>query len=549
MSLSLKPSHRVPASEGPVLLVIMDGVGVGAGDEADAVAQARTPILDRLHHIGVYRTIRAHGISVGLPSDEDMGNSEVGHNAMGAGRIIEQGARLVNAAIESEAIFEGETWRRIAERCGKGGALHLIGLLSDGNVHSHEKHLFALIRRADADGFADVCVHALLDGRDVPETSALEYVDRLEALLAEITAKGGRRYVIASGGGRMKTTMDRYENDWGMVERGWNAQVHGEGRLFASAREAIETFRREEPGIIDQYLPSFVVGTDGKPLAPMKDGDSVIFFNYRGDRAMEVSRAFDGGAEFDKFDRGRVPDLFFAGMTQYDADFGIPRRFLVTPPAIERTMGEYLAAAHVTQFAMSETQKYGHVTYFWNGNRSGMFDPAYETYTEVPSDDVPFDQRPWMKAAEVTDRLLEALGSGEHRFLRVNFANGDMVGHTGKLEPTVIAVETVDMCLGRILEVAERTKAALVVTADHGNADDMAERDKSGKPRRHPDGSLVARTSHSLNPVGFWVYRADGRPVAFREDMPDAGLANVAATLFELLGFEPPEGYLPSILA
>jgi 2,3-bisphosphoglycerate-independent phosphoglycerate mutase len=527
----------------------MDGIGAGAGDEADAVAAARTPTLDRLHRIGVYRTIRAHGTAVGLPSDEDMGNSEVGHNAMGAGRIIEQGARLVNAAIETGAIFEGETWKQIAARCGKGGALHLIGLLSDGNVHSHEQHLFALLRRADADGFADVCVHALLDGRDVPETSALDYVDRLEALLAAINAKGGRRYCIASGGGRMKTTMDRYENDWGMVERGWNAQVHGEGRLFASAHEAVETFRREEPGIIDQYLPSFVVGAGGKPVAPMKDGDSVIFFNYRGDRAMEVSRAFDGGPEFDRFDRGRIPDLFYAGMTQYDADFQVPRHFLVSPPAIDRTMGEYLAEAHVPQFAMSETQKYGHVTYFWNGNRSGMFDAAYETYTEVPSDDVPFDQRPWMKAAEVTDRLLEALASGRHRFLRVNFANGDMVGHTGKFEPTVIAVEAVDMCLGRILDVVERTKATLVVTADHGNADDMAERDKIGKPKRHEDGSLVARTSHSLNPVGFWIYRADSGPVEFRSDLPDAGLANVAATLLELLGFAPPQGYLPSMLA
>ena len=549
MSLSLTPSKRVPPSAGPVLLVIMDGVGVGTGDAADAVALARTPTLDRLHRLGAYRTIRAHGTSVGLPSDEDMGNSEVGHNAMGAGRIIEQGARLVNRAIESGAIFEGEAWKRIAARCAKGGALHLIGLLSDGNVHSHESHLVALIHRAHAEGFERVCVHALLDGRDVPETSALEYVDRLEALLSGINAKGNRRYCIASGGGRMKTTMDRYENDWGMVERGWKAQVHGEGRLFASAREAIQTFRQEEPGIIDQYLPGVVVGAQGRPVAPMADGGSVICFHFRGDRAREVSRAFDGGPDFDKFDRGRVPDLFYAGMTQYDADFKIPRQFLVSPPAIDRTMSEYLACMGVPQYALSETQKYGHVTYFWNGNRGGMFDPALETYEEVRSDDVPFDQRPWMKAAEITDRLLAALESGKHRFLRINFPNGDMVGHTGKFEPTVIAVEAVDLCLGRILDAVERMKVSLVVTADHGNADDMAERDKSGKPRKREDGSLVARTSHSLNPVGFWIYRADGAAVSLRGDLPEAGLANIASTLFELLGFAPPEGYLPSMLA
>jgi len=549
MSLNLQRSDRIRPSEGPVLIVVMDGVGVGSGDDADAVALARTPTIDHLTATVPHRTIRAHGTAVGLPSDDDMGNSEVGHNALGAGRVFAQGALRANDAIADESIFEGETWKTIFGRCADhGGALHLIGLLSDGNVHSHEDHLHALVRRADREGFATVYVHALIDGRDVPETSAPVYLDRLEKILAPLDAQDGRRYRIASGGGRMKTTMDRYENDWGMVERGWNAQVHGQGRRFASALKAVETFRAEEPGIIDQYLPTFVVEENGDAVGPMRDGDAVVLFNFRGDRAMEVSRAFDEGDEFDKFDRGPRPEVFFVGMTQYDSDFGIPKHYLVTPPTIDRTMGEYLAAMGVSQFALSETQKYGHVTYFWNGNRSGKFDEALETYREIPSDDVPFDQRPWMKAADITDEIIAALESGKHRFLRINFPNGDMVGHTGKMFPTIIAVEAVDMCVGRILPVLERVKGTLVLTADHGNADDMGERDKSGALQRTESGGLVNRTSHSLNPVGVWVYRADGHPVALRDDLPEAGLANLAATLLELLGFAPPEDYLSSLL-
>jgi len=550
LKLELKRSDRVRPAKGPLLIVVMDGIGVGRGDEGDAVAAARTPTLERLRERGAYRTIRAHGTAVGLPSDDDMGNSEVGHNAIGAGRVFAQGALRAKEAIEDGSIYRGEVWGAIRERCaGQNGALHLIGLLSDGNVHSHERQLHGLIREADAEGFPTVYVHVLLDGRDVPETSALTYVDRLEEVLKPIDAKPGRRYRIASGGGRMTTTMDRYENDWGMVERGWNAQVHGEGRTFGSAREAVETFRQEDPGIIDQYLPSFVVAEDDKPVGPMTDGDAVVFFNFRGDRALEVSRAFDGGPEFDKFDRGRVPDVYYAGITLYDGEYGIPRHYLVSPPHIDRTIGEYLASAGVAQFAMAEAQKFGHVTYFWNGNRGGKFDDALETYREVASDPVPFDQRPWMKAAEVTDQTIQALTSGKYRFLRINYANGDMVGHTGKFEPTVIAVESVDLCLSRLAPVVEKLQGTLIVTADHGNADDMVERDKTGKPKRRADGAPENRTSHSLNPVGFWVVRFDGEPVALRNDLPEAGLANIAATLLELLGFAPPEGYLPSMLA
>ncbi len=549
MELTLRRSNRIEPSRGPLLLVVLDGIGLGARDEWDAVALARTPALDGLMATAPWRRLKAHGTAVGLPSDADMGNSEVGHNALGAGRIVDQGAKLVSRAVADGSIFRSEVWRKIAARCGAGGALHLIGLLSDGNVHSHESHLHALIARASEEGFPRVFVHTLLDGRDVPQTSALIYVDRLEERLRRVDGRDGRRYAIASGGGRMVTTMDRYEADWSIVARGYAAHVHGVGRPFATATDAIETFRAEQPGISDQFLPPFVVVEGEQPVGRVRDGDAVVFFNFRGDRAIEISRAFDEGDGFDKFDRGLRPEVLYAGMTLYDGDLGIPRCYLVEPPAIDRTMGEYLASTGVTQFALSETQKYGHVTYFWNGNRGGMFDPRSETYVEIPSDRVPFEQRPWMKAAEITDATLEALGSGRHRFCRINLANGDMVGHSGQLGPTIVAVESVDLCLARLARGIEKVDGTLVVLADHGNADDMVERDGKGRPLSDEQGRPKCRTSHSLNPVPFVVWRPTGPPLALREDMPEAGLGNVAATVLELLGFEPPAGYLPSLLA
>ena len=546
--LKLEASARVPACSGPLVLVVMDGVGVGPGDEGDAVCQARTPVLDRLKAAASFRTLRAHGTAVGLPSDADMGNSEVGHNALGAGRVFDQGAVLVNDAIASGALFESAAWRTVVERCAAGGALHFIGLLSDGNVHSHQDHLHAMLEAASASGFARVFVHPLLDGRDVSETSAPLYVARLEGLLAKLDGDG-KRYAIASGGGRMITTMDRYEADWSIVERGWNAHVHGDARRFDSAAAAIEAFRAETPGITDQNLPPFVVAQDGAPVGAMKDGDSVVFFNFRGDRALQISRAFEDGDEFAEFDRGARPDVFYAGMMLYDGDYGVPKSYLVPPPVIERTMGEYLAAMEVTQYAISETQKYGHVTYFWNGNRSGKFHDTLETYVEITSDRVSFDERPWMKAAEITDATIEAIGSGSHRFIRLNYANGDMVGHTGHLDATVVAVETVDLCMGRLLAAARAAGATVIVTADHGNADEMYERGKDGLPKIKADGSKKAKTSHTLAPVPFYLWRAEGAQLALRDDLETAGLANIAGTVLELLGFAPPADYEPSLLA
>jgi 2,3-bisphosphoglycerate-independent phosphoglycerate mutase len=545
--LALTKHPGFPGVKGPVVVAVMDGVGVGAHDEADAVHLARTPTMDWLRANAPYRTLRAHGTAVGLPSDDDMGNSEVGHNALGAGRVFDQGAKLVNAAIESGRLFAGEAWLEAVARVkASGQPLHFIGLLSDGNVHSHEQHLFALLRRAAKEGVAVLRVHALLDGRDVPETSALTYVERLEAVLAELRAAGCDAKV-ASGGGRMKVTMDRYEADWAMVERGWKLHVRGEGRAFASLREAVEALRAETPGVIDQNLPGFVIAEGGAPVGPIRDGAAVVFFNFRGDRAIELTRAFEEAA-FSKFDRGPKPDVFYAGMMQYDGDLKLPTRFLVAPPEIDRTLSAHLSAAGVTQLAISETQKFGHVTYFWNGNRSGAL-PG-ETWVEVPSDTLPFEERPWMKAAEITDRLIAELQTGKHRHARLNWANGDMVGHTGVRESTIVAVEAVDLQLGRLLPVIKALDGALLVLADHGNADEMYERDKkSGKVQVDASGKPKAKTSHTLNPVPCFLYAPSAPALRFAEGLPNAGLGNVAATVLHLLGYAAPGDYLPSLLA
>jgi 2,3-bisphosphoglycerate-independent phosphoglycerate mutase len=524
----------------------MDGVGRGAGDEADAVAIAATPTLDRLWVPGVRAELRAHGKAVGLPSDDDMGNSEVGHNALGAGKVYAQGALLVGRAIESGALFRGQVWQDVVARGTRGGALHFLGLLSDGNVHSHVSHLEALLAAAARAGCKKLYVHALLDGRDVPPTSALEYVDRIERYLANLRSSSGVDARIASGGGRMTITMDRYEADWTMVERGWHTHVLADAPRFPSAAAAVEAARAERPGIIDQDLPPFVV----TPPVPIVDGDAVVMFNFRGDRAIEISRAFDD-PELATFDRVRRPDVLYAGMMEYDGDLHIPRHYLVSPPEIDHPMGELLAENHVSQLAISETQKYGHVTYFWNGNRSGMFDSGTETYIEIPSDRVPFDQRPWMKAAEITDSLSTELRTGKHRFARVNYANGDMVGHTGAFDATVVAVEAVDLQLARLLRVIDELQGILVITADHGNADEMFQRDKNGKIMRDKkSGQPVAKTSHTLNAVPFLIHDP-ARSDRYELDparLATAGIANVTATCLELLGFVPPDDLEPSLL-
>ncbi len=522
---------------GPVLTAIMDGVGIGPPDISNGVYLAYMPVLGTLLKAPVCTRLKAHGTAVGLPSDDDMGNSEVGHNAFGAGRVFSQGAKLVDEAIESGEIFEGLAWNAVRERAGRGGTLHLIGLVSDGNVHSHIKQLYALLERCAADGLKRVRVHGLLDGRDVGQKSALDYFEPLEKKLADLSTDG-RDYRIASGGGRMVTTMDRYGADWSVVENGWKAHVLGQARGFSSAVEAIRTYYDEDPDITDQYMPSFVVEENSRPVGTIEDGDAVVFFNFRGDRAIEISRAFEK-PDFSQFDRQRVPDIFYAGMMEYDGDAHIPKNYLVEPPAIDQTLGNYLCAAGVTSFAVSETQKFGHVTYFWNGNNSGYIDEDLEKYVEIPSDKIAFDLRPWMKAAEITDAVIDAVYSGKYKFIRLNYANGDMVGHTGIPAAIRIALETVDMCLDRLLRAVKKARGVAVVTADHGNADCMWT-EKNG--RRQP------MVSHTKNPVPFIVRDYSGANRFSLAPVDHPGLSNVAATLCNLLGYRAPQQFEPSLV-
>lgn len=550
MMTPLKPLKDYPKPVGPVVLVIMDGVGLSPHPDGDMVQRATKPHLDWLKANVPHTQLKAHGKAVGMPSDSDMGNSEVGHNAIGCGRVFAQGARLVAEAIASGRLFEGNVWRELIDNCrANDTVLHFIGLLSDGNVHTHIDHLLAMLREAKRAGVRRARVHTLLDGRDVPPTSALVYIDRLEAVLAELNQDGTVDYAIASGGGRLHITMDRYQADWPMVERGWNVHVRGRGPEFASAREAVLAHRAARPGVIDQDLPAFVILRNGKPVGPITDGDSVILFNFRGDRAMELTRAFTEEA-FDKFDRSPRPRVLFAGMMQYDGDLGIPEKFLVHPPAIDRTIGEYLAATGLRQFAISETQKYGHVTYFFNGNRTEKFNEELEDYKEIPSDRVPFEQRPWMKAAEITDETIRAIESGKYRFIRLNYPNGDMVGHTGDLLAVEISVEAVDLGVGRLMEAIRKAKGILVVSADHGNADDMYERsEKTGKVAMDPDsGKPKLKTAHSLNPVPCYIYDPSGTRAIRIASHQGLGISSLAATCITLLGYEPPEGYDPSIV-
>ncbi len=539
MSYLLNPHPKFKKYAGPVVLVIMDGVGIGNQDAADAVFLAKTPTLDRLQTESLYTQLKAHGTAVGMPSDADMGNSEVGHNALGAGRVFDQGASLVANAIQTGELFTGSTWNTLINNVkAKKSTLHLIGLLSDGNVHAHVDHVVAMANQAEKDGIHKLRLHILTDGRDVAERSALKYIEIVENTLNAINA-GGKDFRIASGGGRMITTMDRYNADWSIVERGWNTHVLGEARQFASAPEAISTMYQENPKVNDQYLEPFVIAENGQPIGTIQDDDSVIFFNFRGDRAIELTIAFQA-ENFTHFDRKRVPKVVYAGMMQYDGDLQLPKLFLVNPPAIDGAVSQYLCASGIRAFAISETQKYGHVTYFWNGNKSGYINPDLETYVEITSDRIPFEQRPEMKAYEITEKTVELLNSGHFDFGRINYPNGDMVGHSGVLDAAIKSVEVTDECVDKIVKTVLALDGVCVILADHGNADEMFTIDKNGVK--------TPKTSHTLNPVPCYIIDAHHQRSMKLATLDTPGLANIAATLCNLMGFEAPQDYSPSLI-
>ncbi len=557
---ALKKNELWEGREGPLVLMILDGIGYGKYKEGDAIADTRTHWLDffmtkypEMCDVGynLKTELKAHGTAVGLPSDDDMGNSEVGHNAMGAGRVFAQGAKLVSNAIASKDMFAGDVWKKLVKNANDNDStLHFLGLFSDGNVHSHIDHLKAMILQAQEEGVKKIRIHTLIDGRDVGETSALEYIDPFEEFLNAINAKGFD-YRIASGGGRMKMTMDRYNANWAMVDLGWKTHVKGEGRMFKSANDAICTLRKET-GAIDQDLDAFIISDDGKtPIGPVVDNDSLIFFNFRGDRSLEITAAFEQD-EMDKFDRGPKPNIEYAGMMEYDGDLKAPKQYLVNPPLIDKTLSEYLCATGLKQLAVSETQKFGHVTYFFNGNKSGYFNEDLENYVEIPSDICPFEEKPEMKSKEITDVIVEAIHNyyyedKRYDFIRVNYPNGDMVGHTGNYEAVKKSILALDSSLDRVINAIGAMNGTLIITADHGNADDMFEHQKNGDVKMK-DGKPVRKTSHSLNPVPFIIYDA-GTRLEYDDKLKEGmGLSSIPATVINLLGYLPPEEYDDSLI-
>ncbi|XP_066307302.1 2,3-bisphosphoglycerate-independent phosphoglycerate mutase [Miscanthus floridulus] len=544
------PDHPKLPKGKPVAVVVLDGWGEANPDQYNCIHVAQTPVMDSLKNGAPekWTLVKAHGTAVGLPSDDDMGNSEVGHNALGAGRIFAQGAKLVDSALASGKIYNGDGFNYIKESF-ESGTLHLIGLLSDGGVHSRLDQLQLLLKGASERGAKKIRVHILTDGRDVLDGSSVGFVETLENDLSELRGKGIDAQ-IASGGGRMYVTMDRYENDWDVVKRGWDAQVLGEAPYkFKSALEAVKTLRAQ-PKANDQYLPPFVIVDDsGNAVGPVLDGDAVVTLNFRADRMVMLAKALEY-ADFDKFDRVRVPKIRYAGMLQYDGELKLPSRYLVSPPEIDRTSGEYLVKNGIHTFACSETVKFGHVTFFWNGNRSGYFDETKEEYVEVPSDSgITFNVAPKMKALEIAEKARDALLSGKFDQVRVNLPNGDMVGHTGDIEATVVACKAADEAVKIILDAVEQVGGIYLVTADHGNAEDMVKRNKAGKPLLDKNGGIQILTSHTLQPVPVAIGGPGLHPgVKFRNDIETPGLANVAATVMNLHGFQAPADYEQTLI-
>ncbi|XP_075498282.1 2,3-bisphosphoglycerate-independent phosphoglycerate mutase-like [Primulina tabacum] len=549
VSWKLKDHPKLPKGK-TIAMVVLDGWGEAKPNKYNCINVAETPTMDSLKNGAPekWRLVKAHGTAVGMPTEDDVGNSEVGHNALGAGRIYAQGAKLVDLALESGKIYEGDGFKHIKESF-ETGTLHLIGLLSDGGVHSRLNQLQLLLKGVSERGAKRIRVHILTDGRDALDGTSVEFTETLENDLAELRDKGVDAQ-IASGGGRMYVTMDRYENDWDVVKRGWDAQVLGEApHKFKSAVEAVKKLR-EIPNTNDQYLPPFVIVDDsGKAVGPIVDGDAVLTFNFRADRVVMIAKALEY-EDFDKFDRVRFPKIRYAGMLQYDGELKLPSRYLVSPPDIERTSGEYLVNNGIRTFACSETVKFGHVTFFWNGNRSGYFNPAMEEYVEIPSDSgITFNVKPKMKALEISEKARDAILSRKYDQVRVNLPNGDMVGHTGDIEATVVACKVADDAVKMILDAIEKVGGIYVVTADHGNAEDMVKRNKKGEPLLDKEGKIQVHTSHTLEPVPIAIGGPGLAPgVRFRKDVPTGGLANVAATVMNLHGFEAPSDYETTLI-
>ncbi len=495
----------------PVVLCIMDGFGKNDSDYGNAIAMAKTPNLDKLMAECPMTYIGASGMDVGLP-DGQMGNSEVGHTNMGAGRVVYQPLTRITKAFADGEAYENPALCSAMENA-KDKSLHLIGLVSPGGVHSHTEHLYGLLEMAKKNGVKNVYIHALLDGRDVPPSSAVAYLEELEAKMKEIGV--GK---IASVMGRFYA-MDR-DNIWDRVEKAYAAVVYGEGIQADDAVEAVkasyETIDEDGKHLTDEFVLPTVIGKDGR----VKENDSVIFFNFRPDRAREITRTFVD-PDFTGFERkkGFFP-LNYVCMTQYDAE--MPNVAVAFgPEALTNTLGEYLSAQGKTQLRIAETQKYAHVTFFFNGGEEKQYEGEDRILVDSPKIST-FDLMPEMSAPQVSEKLNEAVRSGKYDAVIVNFANCDMVGHTGIIPAAVQAVETVDTCVGSLVEAVKEMDGVLFVTADHGNADKML--DENGEPF----------TAHTTNPVPFII-------VNYPCDVREGGkLCDIAPTMLKVMGLPQP---------
>jgi len=500
-----------------VALIVLDGWGYRREPESNAVMAARAPRLTALRADFPTTTLGASGLDVGLPEGQ-MGNSEVGHLNLGAGRVVYQDYTRINRAIETGTFFANEVLVEACESvCRSGGALHLMGLLSDGGVHSHQEHLYALVELAKRQGVVQVYVHAFLDGRDTPPQSGRRYLEALEKTLA---SRGLGR--IATVSGRFYA-MDR-DTRWDRVEKAYRALVRGQGERAGSATEAIES--AYAAGQTDEFVePRVLCGGDGSPVGPVRDGDGIIFFNFRADRARELTRAFTQTG-FDGFDVSDRPELAaYVCFTEYDETFTVPAAF--PPERLVHIFGEVLANAGLRQLRIAETEKYAHVTFFFNGGEEVPFPGEERVLIPSPREVTTYDQKPEMSAFRVRDRLVDEIRSGKHEAIVVNFANLDMVGHTGVLEAAVRAVEAVDQCVGDVIDALLGQGYAAAVTADHGNAELMWD-PKTGQ----------AHTAHTTNRVPFVLVDPERRGGRLREG---GILADVAPTLLEVMGLAQPE--------
>lgn len=501
-------------SRKPVVLMILDGYGLNKEKRGNAVLEANTPVMDRLMKECPFVEGNASGLAVGLP-DGQMGNSEVGHLNMGAGRIVYQELTKITKAIEDGDFFENAEFLKAVENCKKNGsALHLMGLVSDGGVHSHMTHIFGLLELAKRNGLEKVFVHCFLDGRDTPPSSGREFVEALEGKMKEL------------GVGKVASVMGRYyamdrDNRWDRVELAYRALTRGEGKQDPSAAAAVQASYDE--GKTDEFVVPTVITENGRPVGLVQDKDSVIFFNFRPDRAREITRAFCDDA-FTGFDRDKRLELVYVCFTDYDET--IPNKLVAfKKEAITNTLGQFLADHHMTQARIAETEKYAHVTSFFNG---GVEEPnPGEVRILVKSPKVAtYDLQPEMSAPAVCDKLVEAIGSGKYDVIIINFANPDMVGHTGVENAAIQAVEAVDACVGRAVEAIEKADGAMFICADHGNVEQLVDYE-TGEPF----------TAHTTNPVPFILVNA-GAEYGLREG---GCLADIAPTLIELMGMEQPK--------